>query len=67
MASNYVLQIFSSMILDIYRALQTDVSVQGVIQVQSQTATGLFCHAVKNCAFIVVVNSAFCIATNVLC
>lgn len=51
----------------IYPALQTDLSVQGVIQLQSQAATGLFCHAVKNSAFIVVENSAFHISTNVLC
>lgn len=73
MASNYVLQFtkdifqYGTRYWHIYPAVQADLSVQGVIQQQSQAATGLFCHAVKNCVFIVVENSAFWIATNVLC
>lgn len=73
MASNYVLQSKKNIFQNgpgywhIYPALQADLSVQGVIQQQSQAATGLFCHAVKNCVFIVVENSAFSIAINVLC
>lgn len=73
MASNYFLQSTKSIsqygprYWHIYPALQPDLSVQGVIQIQSQAATELFCRAVENCAFIVVENSAFCIATNVLC